>query len=110
MTFGQLIESCDPTHDSKMYRRCLSQLGTGVAVITTSHENTLAGVTVNSFASVSLSPPLVLWSLNRTSRSYGVFSGCKKFAINVLGQDQIPVSRHFSSAVANKFESIATSF
>lgn len=109
MQAAEILEEGDPALDGRLFRRCLGQLGTGVSLITTAHEGQKAGVTVNSVASVSLDPPLVLWSINKTSRSRAIFEAAKGFAINILAWDQMEVSRHFSSNVEDKFSGIPTS-
>jgi len=102
------IETGNPADDARMFRRCLGQFGTGIAIVTTQKDGQLAGVTVNSVASVSLDPPLVLWSISRTSRSFPLFRSTAAFAINVLSKDQIDLSRHFSSSVEDKFQGVPT--
>lgn len=97
---------CDPRQDERAFRHCLGQFNTGVTVITAEHEGTKAGVTANSFSSLSLSPPLVLWSIGRESRSLPVFEHAKQFTINILSQDQIPESQCFASKKTDKFEGI----
>lgn len=67
------------------------------------------GVTANSFSSVSLDPPLVLWSLSRRSRSFNVFEKADHFAINVLSSAQIHLAQRFSSREENKFAGVAWS-
>jgi flavin reductase (DIM6/NTAB) family NADH-FMN oxidoreductase RutF/DNA-binding MarR family transcriptional regulator len=103
------IEEGDPTADGRMFRRCLGQYGTGIAIITTDVDGRRAAVTVNSFASVSLDPPLVLWSIAHTSRSYPLFTTGGRFAVNILSSKQMDVSRHFSSKVEDKFADTAWS-
>ena len=77
---------------------------TGVAVVTTcSAAGAPVGVTVNSFVSLSLDPPLVVWSLNRTSPSLATFERSSHFAINVLSVDQVHLSRRFGSRTPDKF-------
>lgn len=61
------------------------------------------GVTANSFNSVSLDPPLVLWSLARSARSFDAFMAAEWFAINVLNADQEELSRHFALRQPDKF-------
>src|SRR4051794_21661369 len=78
------LEHGDPGADSRAFRRCLGQFGSGVTVITALSPVRPIGVTVNSFASVSLDPPLVLWSLSRTSTSYDAFRQSSHFVVNVL--------------------------
>ena len=101
------IEAGDPAGDSRLFRRCLGLYGTGVTIITTETEDQRAAVTVNSFASVSLEPPLVLWSISHGSRSYSLFKNGSHFAVNILASTQMHVSRHFSSKVEDKFADAA---
>lgn len=104
----QLLEEGDPEVDPRLFRRCLGQYGTGVAVITTRTAEHNAGLTVNSVASVSLQPPLVLWSVSRASRSFSKFENAENFAVNILSKDQIELSRQFSSDVPDRFSGVAT--
>jgi flavin reductase (DIM6/NTAB) family NADH-FMN oxidoreductase RutF len=90
--------------DSRGFRRCLGQYPTGVTVITACHEGQLLGMAVNSFASVSLDPPLVLWSLRRESRSAEAFCAATHMAINVLAVEQVQVSQWFGAAHPQRFE------
>lgn len=72
--------------DPKDYRRTLGQFATGVTVVTTrGQDGRFIGLTVNSFTSVSLQPPLVLWCLVRQSPSLAAFQGASHFAINISG-------------------------
>lgn len=97
------IEQGDPALDPRAFRRSLGQFATGVTIITTEHEGVLAGVTANSFSSLSLDPPLILWSIARSSRSFSIFEKTGHFAINILSAQQIAVSQQFSSAETDKF-------
>ena len=92
------------------FRRALGNFATGVTAVTSSdHKGDWVGVTANSFNSVSLDPPLVLWSLNRSSWSLPVYELSNYFVVNVLAENQINVSNRFASqGVANKFEGIET--
>ena len=93
-----------PAIDSREFRTALARFPTGVTVVTAcSGEGRLAGVTVNSFCSVSLAPPLLLWCLSRTAPSRSVFSGASHFAIHVLAADQGRLSRRFSRGAKDKF-------
>ena len=96
----------NPAVDRRAFRQCLGQFATGVTVMTTGTGEHRAGVTANSFSSVSLEPPLVLWSISRTSRSFQAFAEARHFAVNILGQDQIGLSQIFSSAEADKFAAV----
>nr|WP_314256853.1 flavin reductase family protein [uncultured Devosia sp.] len=99
----QKIDGGDPSMDPRQFRQCLAQFATGVTIVTTNVEGELAGVTANSFSSLSLDPPLILWSIGRTSRSFSIFERAKNFAISVLGDNQVEVSQHFSSKEVDKF-------
>ncbi len=89
--------------DAKALRRCLGSFATGVAVITTRHGERDWGVTVNSFTSLSLDPPLVLWCLARSSRTYTAFTGADQFIVNVLAVDQVAVSNRFAFRSSEEF-------
>ena len=80
-----------------------------MTIVTTSCDGLLAGVTANSFASVSLDPPLVLWSISRRSRSFSAFEAAGSFAINVLASDQIHLAQRFASLESDKFADLAWS-
>lgn len=79
-------------------RGALAQFGTGVTVVTADSPIGRVGVTANSFSSVSLSPPLVLWSLARGSRRYARFAAAEHIAIHVLADDQIDVCKAFAKS------------
>ncbi|HQS10369.1 MAG: hypothetical protein B7Y12_17530 [Rhizobiales bacterium 24-66-13] len=100
---------CDPAREPQEFRRCLGQFATGVTVVTANVGGELVGLTVNSFASVSLDPPLILWSIGQTSKSYPKFSIAENFTINVLAHDQIALSRHFGRSGPDKFQDIGWS-
>ena len=93
--------------DSRDLRHAFGSFGTGVTVVTARHtEGRLAGVTANSFTSVSLDPPVVLWSLGCTSPSLEVFDDAGRFVINVLSVSQVALARRFASRVADKFAGV----
>ncbi|WP_261803703.1 flavin reductase family protein [Variovorax sp. PAMC26660] len=90
--------------DRRDFRKALGQFTTGVTVITTrAIDGRRVGMTANSFSSVSLDPPLVLWSLARQAPSVADFTGASHFAINVLAVHQHHLSRQFSTPQADKF-------
>lgn len=90
--------------DQRSLRTALGQFATGVtAIVGRDQAGELVGLTANSFTSVSLDPPLVLWSLRQASRCYPAFRTCGHFVINVLAADQIDVARRFSAPVADRF-------
>ncbi|BFV60007.1 flavin reductase family protein [Kitasatospora sp. CMC57] len=79
-------------------RAVLGRYATGVAVVTTRHRGRPAGLTVNSFTSVSLEPPLVLWCLQRSSASRAAFTGADHFAVNLLAADQRDLAVRFAGS------------
>jgi flavin reductase (DIM6/NTAB) family NADH-FMN oxidoreductase RutF len=90
--------------DPRDLRRALAGFPTGVTVITArAPDGQTAGVTVNSFCSVSLTPPLLLWCLSKTAPSRSVFTEASHFAIHVLAADQQHLSQRFSKPAADKF-------
>lgn len=94
--------------DARAFRDTLGRVPTGVSVITTKNaEGRLDGVTVGSFASLSLDPPLVLWSLDRKANCFDAFTACTHFAVNVLAEDQTDLSRVFATKEERPWESLA---
>ncbi|RZL92771.1 MAG: FCD domain-containing protein [Variovorax sp.] len=98
-------DSIEPT----LFRQLLGCFPTGVAIITTrTADGRPAGLTCNSFSSVSLEPPLVLFSLRKASSLLGTFAEADAFAINILSERQDALSGRFaSSKIADKFEGVA---
>jgi flavin reductase (DIM6/NTAB) family NADH-FMN oxidoreductase RutF len=96
--------SLDPSKDLRSYRNALGCFATGITVVTTLRDSgEPVGLTANSFTSVSLEPPLVLWSLARKSPSLGVFESCRRYAINVLSSHQAGHSKRFATPRPDKF-------
>jgi flavin reductase (DIM6/NTAB) family NADH-FMN oxidoreductase RutF len=93
--------------DARTFRDALGEFATGVAVVTArGADGQPVGVTINSFASVSLEPPLVLWSLGLQSPSLAVFESCSHYAVNVLAADQTEFSQRFAQSQSDKFAGI----
>lgn len=89
-------------------RKALAQFATGVTVVTTrAADGTPVGLTVNSFNSVSLEPPLVLWSIAHKAQSFDVFRTCERYIVHVLSVDQLDVAKVFATRGADKFGSSA---
>lgn len=89
------------------FRRALSTFATGVAVLTTrGDEGEPLGMTISSFNSVSLEPPLVLWSIAKTAYSHDAFVAARYYAVNVLAMDQKDISTRFAKAGADKFDGL----
>lgn len=94
--------------DLRTFRDTLSLFVTGVTVITTRDETGApVGITANSFNSVSLEPPLVLWSVGLNALSLSAFSNAKAFAVHILREDQAELSQRFAKSGADKFEGLA---
>jgi flavin reductase (DIM6/NTAB) family NADH-FMN oxidoreductase RutF len=85
-----------PDFSQRELRDALGRFATGVTVVTTMTPRGPLGITANSFASVSLVPPLVLWSPARKSRRFPAFEAASHFAIHVLSADQRGLAEHFA--------------
>lgn len=93
------VHACfDPQMQAAAFRRVLGRFATGVTLITTTSEEGPVGIVANSFASVSLDPPLVLWSPARDSRRFKYFAHAPRFAIHVLSSDQRDVCAAFAAS------------
>ena len=107
--YGQLASAVSPgrwmtdaliplaPHDSRALRNAFGRFGTGVTVITIQSDLGPLGMTVNSFSSVSLDPPLVLWCAGHTSKRHDAFVKAEHFCIHILGADQEGVANHFAT-------------
>jgi flavin reductase (DIM6/NTAB) family NADH-FMN oxidoreductase RutF len=90
--------------DQKLYRSALGSFATGVTIVTTSDSTGQGhGLTVNSFTSVSLDPPLVLWCLGNKSDSYDLFSKTDHYAINILAAGQTDLAMRFAGKGDQQF-------
>lgn len=100
----------DPSIDEearRAFRNALGQFCTGVTAITAlSPDNERIGITVNSFSSLSLDPPLILWSIAHTTPSFAFFAPGDPFAVNVLATDQQALAMKFAQSGADKFEGV----
>jgi flavin reductase (DIM6/NTAB) family NADH-FMN oxidoreductase RutF len=93
--------------DPRDFRNALSTYGTGVTIITaTAADGKPYGITCNSFASVSLNPPLVLWSLGVYSSSLPVFQNASHFTVHVLGTSQQALANKFAKSSDDKFAGV----
>ena len=104
MSSKGLPAGADSGVDASLYRRACSLFATGITVVTTvdahGHPH---GMTVNSFSSVSLDPPLILVCIDLKNAILGHFLTSAWFAVNILGEHQEDVSRRFSTAAQNRF-------
>ena len=97
----------EASFDGEDLRRAFGTFATGVTIITTRDgEGRLYGLTANSFASVSIEPPLVLWSLARRAGSYPAFRDATHFGVSVLGGEHRELSTRFAQPHPDKFSGI----
>jgi len=88
----------DPSTDAASFRGALGTFVTGITLVTTDSPEGPVGIVANSFASVSLDPPLVLWSPAKASKRFEHFAGSRRFAIHVLSADQRGVCAAFAKS------------
>ncbi len=92
-----LFEEFAPGADTeRMFRDCLGRFASGVTIVTARTPQGYIGMTANSFSSVSMEPPLVLWCPAKSSSRYSFFAGAAHFSIHVLRADQEHVARGFA--------------
>lgn len=102
------MTATDTEHDRHELRKALGTFVTGVTVATTTDaEGRPRGLTANSFTSVSLVPPLVLVCVGSSASSHSAFHGGRRFAVNVLGEDQQETSMLFASKAPDKFQRVS---
>jgi flavin reductase (DIM6/NTAB) family NADH-FMN oxidoreductase RutF len=97
-----------PSFAAPEFRRALGMFATGVTIVTARDASgQCVGLTANSFNSVSMAPPLVLWSLSRRAGALQAFSRGSHYAINILAADQHALAERFASKVADRFAGVA---
>lgn len=84
----------------------MAQFTSGVTVVTTEHQGELFGMTVASFASLSLAPPLVLICVGRNMQTHGAIAAAKRFGVSILSLDQQSLSGQFASRSDDKFAGV----
>ena len=87
--------AASPRFDPTTLRGAFGRFATGLTVVTAASEDGPVGITANSFSSVSLDPPLVLWSIARSSRRFDAFARAPFQAIHILSADQMDLCRRF---------------
>jgi flavin reductase (DIM6/NTAB) family NADH-FMN oxidoreductase RutF len=98
------LRAVAPSFSARDFRAALGMFATGVTIVTSRGAGGVpVGLTANSFASVSLSPPLVLWSLARNAGSMPAFERGSHYAINILAADQRPLAERFASKDVDRF-------
>src|ERR1700748_1302640 len=93
--------------DVKAYREALGSFVTGVAVVTAAGPGTHSGITVNSFTSVSLDPPLVLWCMDKRSDRYRAFSTARSYTVSILGTAHQEISARLAKSGNHDLHGIA---
>ncbi|MET0251192.1 MAG: flavin reductase family protein [Novosphingobium sp.] len=105
---GRVGESMTGGIDPRQFRDALGSFATGVTIVTTRDNGGRdVGLTANSFNSVSLDPPMVLWSLAKTSSNLEAFAGAEHFAVHILAADQEALSNRFAGKGADKFAGLS---
>lgn len=100
------VFALDSEVDGRHLRTVLGKFATGVAVVTTATARGPVGMTVNSFCSVSLTPPVVLFCVRHESQLHSSFAGATTFAVNVLAEHQRPLSDQFARPGFDRFGSV----
>ena len=94
--------------DTRHFRNAMGRFTTGVTIVTCLDvAGQPVGLTANSFSSLSLEPPLLLWSLRSASPSMASFEAAPRFAVNVLSESQVELSRRFASRSEDRFADLA---
>ena len=93
--------------DDAHFKLAMSHFASGVTVVTTQHEGKSYGMTVASFASLSLHPPLVLVCIESSVKTHEAIAASQKFGVSILGRDQQDISNRFASKSDDKFNGIA---
>lgn len=92
------------TNKINKFKEAMANYPTGVSVVTATDENNKPiGLTVNSFASVSLDPLLILWSIDNNVSTYNKFMTTDKFTVNILAENQAEIATLFASSKEDRF-------
>lgn len=93
--------------DDAGFKLAMSQFASGVTVVTTEHEGTPYGMTVASFASLSLHPPLVLVCIEKSVKTHDAIGAAGKFGVSILAKSQAEISNRFASKSDDKFSGVS---
>lgn len=93
--------------DEQHYKKTLGRFNSGVTIVTTEHDGALYGLTVASFASLSLRPPLILVCIEKRVKSHEALRVSGRFGVSILAAGQEDLSNRFSSRVEDRFEGVA---
>jgi flavin reductase (DIM6/NTAB) family NADH-FMN oxidoreductase RutF len=99
----QIQSTINAVSDLRAFRKCLGHYGTGVAVVAAKNSGQQRGMTINSFSALSLSPPLVMWSIRNESSARDFFTTAPYFSVNVLSADQLEISGRFAKSDGDPF-------
>ncbi len=94
--------------DDAQFKMAMSHFASGVTIVTTEHEGKSYGLTVASFASLSLHPPLVIVCIEKAVKSYNAINASGKFGVSILSSEQSDLSNRFASKLDDKFAGAAT--
>ena len=100
------VHDSKPAFGVRQLRDVLAEFATGVTIIATRRDDRYVGFTANSFNSVSLKPPLVVWSLSQAANNRIAFEQCERYAISILSAGQLDLARRFSRPHADRFEGV----
>ncbi|MEZ5878136.1 MAG: flavin reductase family protein [Tepidamorphaceae bacterium] len=101
MTGSQIAET-----DPRMFRNCLGQFPTGVCIVTAPGGDEPVGMTMSSFNSLSLDPPLILFSIDRKAKGLPTWQAATAYVVHFLSQDQRELSNRFARPGTNKWEGL----
>src|SRR5512140_2417984 len=102
------IKAQPPSFSSLEFRAALGMFATGVTIVTArTPDGQVIGLTANSFNSVSLDPPLVLWSLSKAAASLPAFRAGSHYAINILAADQKPLAERFAVKGSDRWTGVS---
>ena len=105
---GRAAATARRTFSDRHFRDALGQYATGVTIVCTrAPSGRYVGFTANSFSSVSLDPPLILWTIARASSSLTAFETAERYAVNVLAAEQVELARRFSRPHADRFDGVS---
>ena len=100
------MSAANPVLDDAEFRQVMGRFATGVAVVTAMDEGEAVGLTIQSFTSLSLEPPLVCFAPGKSSSTWTRIRNSGSFCVNILGEDQEALCRAFATSGADKFDGV----
>lgn len=101
-----MTAATEAVFDTRAFRQALGQFPTGVCIVTTVVDGQRLGMTISSFNSLSLDPPLILFSIDRRAASLALWEKAEAYGVNVLAENQKELSGRFARSLANKWENV----